>query len=200
MKQRSWLTPSYSLSFHSLTGPYSIHHMLWPLLSMEARYNDVNRRLFSEMKKFSKLPSFIASTAVMLVNFKKFKLSKQHRIICSWWVSADARMIFQQKSKINERNFNNPYKIHLECFLFPWWALGRSRTWPRRGFGDFQINSNDVVLPQFIRLFSCFLCSSFERSEPRSLLWLLALSSRKSYSIIIIQIYSPTWKLQRRVT
>ena len=33
--------------------------------------------------------------------------------------------------------------------------------------GDFQINSNDVVLPQFIRLFSCFLCSSFGRSEPR---------------------------------
>ena len=37
------------------------------------------------------------------------------------------------------------------------------------------------------------------RSEHRSLLWLLAILSRKSYSIIIIQIHSPTCKLQRGV-
>ena len=134
------------------------------------------------------------------------KLKTVQIITTTWFASVSWRrfwkedLISQQKWKINERNFNNPYKIHLECFLFPWWALERFCTWRGRGFGDFQINSNDVVLPQFIRLFSCFLCSSFERSEHRSLLWLLAIPSRKSYSIIIIQIHSPTCKLQRGVT
>ena len=50
---------------------------------------------------------------------------------------------------------------------------------------DFQINFNDVVLPQFIRLFSCFLCIWRQTAQPTL--------SRKSYSIIIIQIHSPTW-------
>ena len=124
------------------------------------------------------------------------KLKTVQIITTTWFASVSWRrfwkedLISQQKWKINERNFNNPYKIHLECFLFPWWALERFCTWRGRGFGDFQINSNDVALPQFIRLFSCFLCSSFEllgapaplsfcRAHPVNLIQSLSFKSRR---------------------
>ena len=45
-------------------------------------------------KIFCQLASFIAATAVILVNFKQFELSKQHRNIA---FDEFQRMIFQQK-------------------------------------------------------------------------------------------------------